>query len=299
MAQPLSDAATSEQQRVITQLCLQLEFFEGHSPLQIRPLAAGQSNQNFYLATARGEYVLRRYLSQLGVCRQQEFRCQQAAAAQGLAPTPLLLHNHYQVLLSEFIPAGEPLTLTTERIPLLAQALARLHALPVQTPVLAVEQYLRQLLSHTQMEALQPAADVFSTLLKCASAMQHFAGDQVLCHFDLHTENILWAHQRLWLLDFEYAQLADNSFDLAAVILNFGLTETQQLQFMASYQHARQYDDAARALDCRQSLPQRLYLAKCLYCGFCWLWYQAMPQHTALAQQWLLQLQRLLASKPA
>lgn len=299
MAQPLSAATTGEQRHDIIQLCLQLEFFQDHPPVQSRALTAGQSHQTFYVATARGEYVLRRYLSSWGVCRQQEFRCQQAAAAVGLAPAPLLLHNHQQILLSEFVPAAQSFKVTSDSLPLLAKALARFHSLPLHTPVLSVKPYLQQLVTPIQLPLLEPAAAVLAELMVCASALDQITGDQVLCHFDLHADNILWAEQRLWLLDFEYAQLADNSFDLAAIILNFELNAAQEQQLLILYQQGRHYADPEQAQQSAQTLLQRLHWAKCLYSGFCWLWYLAMPQQQVMAQQWLQRLKQLLALKPA
>ncbi|MFN3900548.1 MAG: phosphotransferase [Alishewanella aestuarii] len=297
MAQPLSTAADIAQQDAVRQLCEQLEFFQQHPPLEIRPLAAGQSNLNYYLRTARGEYVLRRYARQLGICRQQEFRCQQAAAAKQIAATPLLLHNHQQLLISEFLPGGEPLQLTDSRLSLLADTLAILHNLRVQTPLLQPASYLRQLLAQGQQSTLQPAADLFAALQRCAEQLAGMATDLVLCHLDLHADNLLWNGDKIWLLDFEYSQLCDNSFDLAAIMLHFELTAAQQQRLLRQYSAQRRYPDRHTAERLAATLPQRLQLAKCLYSGFCWLWYQATPALHHRANSWQQRLQQLLQSE--
>lgn len=297
MAQSLStatklDAAASA---VITRFCQHLEFFASHPPLEVKPLASGESNLNYYVRTGRGEYVLRRYPTEtLGVCRQQELRCQHAAAAAGLAPAPLCLNNHQQLLISEYVSGGLPLQLSTERLTLLAATLAALHSLKVQTPLLALSLYLRQLMHNSQMPALEPAASLFSALQQTAKQFEALTPDVVLCHMDLHPGNLLWAAGRIWLLDFEYAQLTDSSFDLAAVSLHFQLTAAQEQQLLQDYYSRRHFADSQSAQQYQQSVCQRLALAKVLYSGFCWLWYQAMPDYQAAALQWRLNLSQLL-----
>lgn len=299
MAQSLSTATTLDTgaSAVITRFCQHLEFFASHPPLEVKPLASGESNLNYYVRTERGEYVLRRYpVDTLGVCRQQELRCQHAAAAAGLAPAPLCLNNHQQLLISEYVTGGVPLALTAERLLLLATSLAKLHALKVQTPIMQISQYLRQLMHNSHMPALEPAASLFKALQQSASQFETLSPDLVLCHMDLHQGNLLWAANRIWLLDFEYTQLTDSSFDLAAISLHFKLNQEQELQMLAQYYSQRRFTDNQSAQRYQQSLPLRLQLAKVLYSGFCWLWYQAAPDYQEAAQQWrdkLVELMRL------
>ena len=81
MAQQLSTTAT-DQSRVIWHLCQQLEFFADHQPLLLRQLTQGKRTSSYQVQTDKGQYVVRHYgPSVLGVCRQQELRCQHAAAA--------------------------------------------------------------------------------------------------------------------------------------------------------------------------------------------------------------------------
>lgn len=280
---------------VITRFCQHLEFFASHPPLEVKPLASGESNLNYYVRTVRGEYVLRRYPTDtLGVCRQQELRCQHAAAAAGLAPAPLCLNNHQQLLISEYVAGGKALALTPERLVLLAGTLAKLHMLKVQTPTMQVSQYLRKLMHNSQLPALEPAASLFSALQQSATELAALAPDLVLCHMDLHQGNLLWAKERIWLLDFEYTQLADSSFDLAAIAIHFQLNEVQEQQLLQHYYSQRRFPDNYSALCYQQSVQQRLRLAKILYSGFCWLWYQAAPKYQAAAQHWRHNLTLLL-----
>lgn len=302
MAQSLSTATTNElaNRAGMMRFCQHLEFFANHPPLDVKPLVSGESNDNYYVRTARGEYVLRRYSMQtLGVCRQQELRCQHAAAAAGIAPAPLCLNNHQQLLISEYIAQGSALMLTPQRLSELAAVLAKLHRLKVQTPVLQLGQYLRQLMHNSPLPALEPAATLFQKLQDSARLFARLPADLVLCHMDLHSGNLLWADNRIWLLDFEYAQLADSSFDLAAIVLHFQLNADEEQGFLTAYFAKRQFSDKQASSAYQQSLASRLLLAKVLYSGFCWLWYQAAPAYQQAAEYWQQKLTVLLQLEPA
>jgi len=267
MAQQLS--ATTDSSRVIWQLCQQLEFFAEHQPLQLKPLTQGKRTSSYQVQTDRGHYVLRHYgPSVLGVCRQQELRCQHAAAAAGLAPAPLCLNNHQRMLITEFLPDALPPSVTyiRQNLPMLAQKLAILHQLPVQTAVLDPWLYLQQLKTQLEPHWTTEAEKIWQPLITAARDLQYFQADIGLCHMDLHAQNLLLWQQKLWLIDFEYCQLADVVFDLVALMVQFDLSDTEQQQLLDSYR-------AARSARCSMQLLEKVALAKVVYSGFCWLWY--------------------------
>jgi hypothetical protein len=136
MAQQLS--SSTEQQ--IWHLCQRLEFFANHLPLALQKLATSSTNDNYYIHTQRGHYLLRHYAPFVeGVCRQQELRCQHAAAAVGVAPAPLCLNNHQRMLVSEFLTRSRHFDwqLHHGELMQLVEKLVRLHRLTVQTPGIA------------------------------------------------------------------------------------------------------------------------------------------------------------------
>ena len=75
------------------------------------------------------------------------------------------------------------------------------------------------------------------------------------------------------------------------------LTAAQQQKLLALYSMRRRYPDRRTAERLAANLPQRLQLAKCLYSGFCWLWYQATPGLHQSANSWQQRLQQLLQSE--
>lgn len=269
MAQQLSATTAADSSSVIWHLCQQLEFFADHKPLLLKQLTQGKRTSSYQVQTDRGHYVVRHYgPSVLGVCRQQELRCQHAAAAAGLAPAPLCLNNHQRMLITEFLPEALPPSAAyiRQNLPALAQKLATLHQLPVQTAVLDPWLYLQQLKKQLEPHWTTEAEKIWSPLITAARDLQYFQADIGLCHMDLHVQNmLLWQH-KLWLIDFEYCQLADVVFDLVALIVQFELSEAEQQLLLDNYR-------ASRRDSCSTQLVEKLALAKVVYAGFCWLWY--------------------------
>ena len=263
----------------IAQLCQQLEFFADQQVQHIQPLSHGQSNQSYHVITNRAGYVLRCYPPKQYKCRQQELTIQHAAAANGLAPAPLCLNNHLQIMISDYISGGEAFDYHQHNSQQLIHSLASLHQIAVLTSVLQVEDYL---LLQMKLIADQSLLDkkLTAQLLMVAKQFAQLPPDTVLCHLDLHADNLLWANNRLWLLDFEYSQQADSSLDLAAISVHFNLSSTEQQQLLVEYCQQRQ---EANLLD---GLREKMPLAKQLYCGFCWLWYLSLPSYKADAELW-------------
>ncbi len=299
MAGELSAATATGHVRQITALCRHLEFFADHPPLSITPLANGEFNFNFLVETRRGSYVVRRYPEQVsGVCRQQELRCQHAAAVAGIAPAPLCLNNHQQVLISEFIHAGQPFVCNDQRLPLLANTLACLHQLPVQTAILQPVRYLQQLANHASTGMTVADNSLLASIVMLAERYQAMAQDPVLCHLDLHAGNVLWADEKIWLLDFEFAQRADSFLDLAATAMYFQLSVAAEHMLLTTYLQQRMGQSARLP-----PIKTKLQLAKIVFSAFCWLWYlslpQDMPERLSQISHWHKQLEQLLALQAA
>ena len=169
----------------------------------------------------------------------------------------------------------------------LLQTLAAFHQLKVQTPPLDCEQYLKQLIAALPA-AVSPDGNLLDALKCAANTLQHGDTDMVLCHLDWPAENLLYANDKLWLLDFEYSQLADSSLDLAGLSLHFQLTPVQEQMFISKYAKLRRKKELA------QNLNDKLPMAKQVYCGFCWLWYLTIPAYQQQAQHWQSRLQQLI-----
>ncbi|MFC4655288.1 phosphotransferase [Rheinheimera marina] len=282
---------------LIWALCQRLEFFAEHQPLQLEQLTFGQLTQTFRVKTDQGHYAVRHYAdSVLPVRRQQELRCQHAAAAAGLAPAPLCLNNHQRMLVCEYLSDAEH-TSADKLHQHLATVLARLavlHQLKVQTPVLDPWLYLQHLKQQLSMDWATADESLYQQLLEQARQLQFFLPEVGLCHMDLNPANLLWSAGQLWLIDFEYCQLADICFDLASLCWNYGLDEEAEQHVLALYTQAR--GKQASAID-----KHKYQLVKRLTLGFAWLWYKAEqlknrdPRHQEAAATTRRQLLQLLS----
>ena len=153
-----------------------------------------------------------------------ELRAQRLAATAGLAPLILAAHPAVHWLLMEYIdaPVWSREQLQAEAgADALARQLARLHELPVPAdlPVVDVPAMARAYLVHLAAADAKQAADLAPLVARVAvlsARMASFAVRPVLNHGDMMAGNML-GHQPL-LVDWEYAQVAEPTWDLACLL---------------------------------------------------------------------------------
>jgi thiamine kinase len=264
----------------------------GANPIRIERLIGGTVNDVWRVDTPEGRFVLRvdgAAWRRPGVDRARERALHVIAADAGLAPRLLAHSPALDVWVTEFVTGnrwraedyGDGRNLS-----LLGATLARLHALPLPdaasgdyhlarfNPVAVARAYgahaLRLLpqrescVNLLQERVLQ--ADWQLTLNTMSTAIVH--GDP--------TAGNLLGHRRLWLIDWEYAQIADPVFDVAAVLV---------------------YQPEARALmprllrACGQELALRDGRLKCaaqIHDALQWLWRMArgenVPEEAGISQ---------------
>lgn len=238
------------------------------------------------LVTEQGDYFLRQRLTcPPGIDDAREFDCQASAAAAGLAPTPRYFDSYLGIFVSDFIPNATPLSkieitkiLTTK--PLITdiiRLISQLHRLPLCTAPLDIFDYLQILESKiiNKKNKLNLNKLDLNNLYFLAEKMKHCEPDLVLCHWDCHPGNFLWQQDpnqleqsRLWLVDFEYSQVADSSFDLASLAYYFKPTAAEFTEWQRNYLDQR--PKSARA-----DWAERLSLAQALLAGIHDLWYSA------------------------
>jgi aminoglycoside phosphotransferase (APT) family kinase protein len=201
---------------------------DGRPPLAVRALPGGRGcNEVLYVETAQGRFVWRRRFAPIdrpGSRALHELRAQRLAAAAGLAPTVLAAHPEGHWLVMEFIdaPPWSPQRLQSEAgVDAVSAQLARLHALAVSAdlPVVDVPAMARDYMARlTAVDAVQAVelAPLAQRIAALSARLSDVGLRTVLNHGDLMASNMLG--EAPLLVDWEYAQVADPTWDLACLL---------------------------------------------------------------------------------
>jgi thiamine kinase-like enzyme len=238
------------------------QWVPGVGPVVIEPLAAGLVNESCRVVRAGRVYTLRLAAADsegLGLDRRFECAVRERAAAAGLAARIHCCQPLAGILVADWV-AGGTWSAADTRLPgnidVMAGLLRRVHALEIPRPErrmdpaawiayyrAALERHAPDARATTGLPRSQPpctaplrSGPLRSSLLRGASDLQVARIDAerpfaaVLCHSDLHCENLVIA-RRPMLLDWEYAHVSDGFWDLAGWVSNndWGAGEAEQL----------------------------------------------------------------------
>ncbi|MGZ7007650.1 MAG: phosphotransferase, partial [Ilumatobacteraceae bacterium] len=195
--------------------------------VRIRPLHGGITNSNYVATTRHGEYVVRipgERTALLGIDRAHEAEAARRAADLGIGPAVLGLLENVGTLVTEVV-AGHHLEPTpfAERLDDVVELIHRFHdsgplagAFPIHR---IVEWHARDASAHGVM-APPSYERLHQQSRRIEAAFSRAPIPTVPCHNDLLPGNVLFAVDRVWLLDFEYAGMNDVFFDLANLSVN-------------------------------------------------------------------------------
>jgi len=201
-------------------------FVSGGTTARASKLYGGTVNTSYRVETSAGRFVVRLHNPEalaLGADHEREAQLHAAAAAAGLAPALIHVDASHRFMIMEYV-AGALWTSQdfgrADRLQQLGGALRTLHTIapPIVAPfdVWAVlERHY-----HRLRELPEEAAD-FAALMSRAAEALRASGTQGrargFVHNDLHHSNLIGS-ERLYLLDWEYAAVADPLFDLACIL---------------------------------------------------------------------------------
>lgn len=203
----------------------------GEAPRSIQALAGGRgANRVWRVQTAAGDFVLRlrhEPLDRPGCVSGFELAAHRLAAQAGLAPRVLDAAPDGRWLMMEYVdwPAWSDADLLSEAgLDALGELLQRLHALPCPAlPGVDVPGIARGYLQ--SITVLRPqqgpgATEAVAAIEGHWHELQQLSGRAVLNHGDLMAANVMGpvAGARLRLVDWEYAQCADPTWDVACLL---------------------------------------------------------------------------------
>jgi thiamine kinase len=243
---------------------------QGANARHIERLGGGTVNEVFRVDSAAGRFVLRldgAAWRRPGVDRVRELLLHRTAAAAGLAPPVVDAAPQAQGLLIMEYLEGRLWHSSdyddVDALQRLGERLYALHRLPaplvdVFDPWQVALAYVRQL---DAMHAVAIDGPLRRLQAVCAQLPLGNAAMSVV-HGDLWQGNLLQG-TRLWLLDWEYAQVSDPLMDVACVLAYYPAAERYRTELAAAAGFDARAQDAA--------LSARVYV----YRGLAWLWHLA------------------------
>jgi thiamine kinase-like enzyme len=223
---------------------LALRWVPGEGPVTLRPLAAGLVNESYRVERSGRVYSMRLAadVPELGFDRDWECAVLECAARAGLAPAVACCEPSQGILVTEWT-GGHAWTAEELRLPdnirTLTGLVRQVHALPIpmpariMSPAAWIALYDRAA-ARAGMQSVRSAGLRFAVNARLEDLAAIPSAHGVLCHSDLHRLNVA-AGERLVLLDWEYAHVADPYWDLAAWIANNDGTASFATQVLAGY----------------------------------------------------------------
>lgn len=199
----------------------------GDEPLSQELIGGGKVNRSFLVRTRRGRFVVRLNESAAadpGLDRERELQLHTAAASAGIAPHIIYACPDRSCLITDYLEGRlwTPHYFTRMRdLRSLGQRLRALHAVPPPSlprfdPLVNARRYAEIIAQSDRSEA--PRLDA---LLENGAAALARSGSArraaTIVHNDLHHGNVITA-DRLYFIDWEYAQVGDPLFDLACLM---------------------------------------------------------------------------------
>lgn len=203
-------------------------FLSGGTQARAARMYGGTVNASYRVDTSAGRFVVRIHdaLSQtLGANHEREAQLHAAAAAAGLAPALVHVDPGHRFMVMEYISGPVWTSQDLARRERITQLGATLHALHAVMPPVVAPFEIPAVLAIYYEPLIQAATEEerrwFEKLMARAAAALDASGTgrrpKVLVHNDIYHSNLIGT-ERLYLIDWEYAAVADPLFDLASAL---------------------------------------------------------------------------------
>lgn len=209
-------------------------FASGATTARAARLYGGTVNESYRVDTSAGRFVVRIHdpaSLMLGANHEREAQLHAAAAAVGLAPALIHVDAGDRFMIMEHICGPTWTSQDFARPARLCQLGAALHVLHGVVPPIVAPFDIAAVLDRHYVRLLEASPEEsawFAQLMeRAAAALEACAAGQrpkTLVHNDLYHSNLIGV-ERLYLLDWEYAAVADPLLDLACILAYYPQAE--------------------------------------------------------------------------
>lgn len=211
-------------------------------PVVIRELGEGRSNRSFLLETGSEKMVLRVNSTPTALPnpdRAVEARVWRVASEAGIAPRLLYTHPQGEFLVSAYIEnelPGRPQDypgLTEQALELLQ----RCHWLDVDAPIIDYTAHIERYWQVIERQTISPDPSLVAQRILMDELLEELCSagaEKGLCHHDPVVENFVGSHERLYLIDWEYAARGLRVLDYAALVVEWGMDEDAIIKLTGS-----------------------------------------------------------------
>lgn len=219
-------------------------LFQDADAVRVTELGGGITNRNYKIETGGQAYVLRvggKDTGLLGIDRQVEYGCTQAASRVGVAPEPVAFLEPEGYLVTRFVEGRGVPPEEVGREPVIGRVVASLklyHAIDrfpgSFSPFRVAEAYERVArerrapLPPGMSRFLDTSAEIERTLLRHPFVPRP-------CHNDLLNGNFIDDGDRIRILDWEYAGMGDFHFDLGNLAAQHEFSDAQDEALLQAY----------------------------------------------------------------
>lgn len=213
-----------------------------NAEISLRVLDGGITNRNFVAVIAGEQFVVRipgERTEVLGINRSHEADAARHAANLGITPPIAGELAKFNTLITKFVPgehlAGEPFV---ARIGEVIDLVKRFHnggPISGSFPIHRIVEAHQRDAQVNGVEAPSLWHELHRDSLRIEAAFAQTPDQPVACHNDLLPTNVLFAKDRVWLIDFEYAGMNTLYFDLGNLSVNSQLDESGDEKILQSY----------------------------------------------------------------
>lgn len=229
----------------ILRVAKQLSSFDLEN-FSIKQLSGGLTNNNYKVTSGSIDYFFRSansIYSPLGNSLDREWQITKSVSKSSIAPKVILYVPEEGVLVTDFIHSK------SEKIDLhnptylhrFSRLISSLHKLEVEFPTEFdpfenLKDYLRSI---HELNIILPedfANLILPKILLIKRTLPNlYKTSKAPTHLDLHAGNLLDDGKKLWLIDWEYAAMADPFFDLATLASVENFSDFEMNEFLACY----------------------------------------------------------------